>query len=336
YYLNAVNQSLNSPKNVFRHEIKSIWEKKPISVSSEIKAEFYFIKMFLLEKYVLDELLNEERSFLQGIKNSDTEDIHEIYRNWNDFHFPFHSYRNLIYYKELFSEFKEICRKNNIERYKYWIQKLQSSLFNKLKEVKELRIEGRTYALNCIFKILYSKYNQKIHEFEVSTKERPVDLSIEYFIYDSIQTEINSIIQKKVGQIRAKLDIENKHLIKNILSSIKERGFFIGDNLDFSLWLDLESHFEENVEILEFYYKINLTYERVRFKEHLDIIPLVLFHVIDMNADELYIQISDKFKKEFKTYFQEQFPKEYQNEFFEFIPIFFPDKNIFKIKIKKL
>ncbi len=336
YYLNAVNQSLNSPKNVFRHEIKSIWEKKPISVSSEIKAEFYFIKISLLEKYVLDELLNEERSFLQGIKNSDTEDIHEIYRNWDDFHFPFHSYRNLICYKELFSEFKEICRKNNIERYKYWIQKLQSSLFNKLKEVKELRIEGRTYALNCIFKILYSKYNQKIHEFEVSTKERPVDLSIEYFIYDSIQTEINSIIQKKVGQIRAKLDIENKHLIKNILSSIKERGFFIGDNLDFSLWLDLESHFEENVEILEFYYKINLTYERVRFKEHLDIIPLVLFHVIDMNADELYIQISDKFKKEFKTYFQEQFPKEYQNEFFEFTPTFLPNKNIFKIKINNI
>ncbi|GAG76876.1 unnamed protein product, partial [marine sediment metagenome] len=110
----------------------------------------------------------------------------------------------LIYYNELFSEFEEICRNYNIEIYKFWVKRLQSSLFNKLKEVKELRIEGRTYALNCIFKILYSIYSQKIHEFEVSTKENPEDLSIEYFIYDSIQTEINSIIQKKVGQIRAK------------------------------------------------------------------------------------------------------------------------------------
>ncbi len=338
YYLNAVNQSFNSPKNVFRYEIKSIREKKPILVSSEIKAELYFIKISLLQKYVLDELLNEERSFLQSIKNSDTEDIHEIYRNWDDFHFPFHSFRNLIYYNELFSEFEEICHKYNIEIYKFWVKRLQSSLFDKLKEVKELRIEGRTYALNCIFKILYSKYTQKIHEFEVFTKEKPEDLSIEYFIYDSIKTEINSIKQKKVGQIRAKLDVENKHLIKHILSYIKKHGFFIGDNLDldFSLWLDFEFQFEENVDILEFYYKINLTYERVRFKEHLDIIPLALFHVIDMNADELYIQISDKFKKEFKTYFQEQFPKEYQNEFFKFTPMFILKKNMFKIKIKKL
>ena len=55
-----------------------------------------------------------------------------------------------------------------------------------------------------------------------------------------------------------------------------------------------------------------------------------------MNADELYIQISDIFKKEFKTYFQEQFPEEYQNEFFKFTPMFILNKNMFKIKIKKL
>ena len=112
--------------------------------------------------------------------------------------------------------------------------------------------------------------------------------------------------------------------------------FFIGDNLDldFSLWLEPEYISEGDIEILEFYCKINLTYEKVRFEEHLDIIPLAIFQVINLNADELYIQISEKFFNDFKTYFQDHFLKEYKNNFFKFSVIEESDKHGFRIKIK--
>ncbi len=342
-FLNTINQSFNNPKGVFRYKVRRLMSldlnprKKtpyPISLPSVLEAEFLFIKISLLEKYVLNDLINEEKSFLENIKNNDTDDIGEIFKDWDDFHFCFNPYRNLINYNVLLLKFEEICQNYNTEIYKNLIKDLKTLISNKLEQVKELRTEGRNYALNRIFKMLHSRYKFNLHEFEVPMEEKPENTSIEYFLYDSIQSEIKSIIQKKVGKIRTKLSIGNKRLVKILLSYLKERGFFIGSNLDFSLWLEPEYISEGDIEILEFYCKINLTYEKVRFEEHLDIIPLAIFQVINLNADELYIQISEKFFNDFKTYFQDHFLKEYKNNFFKFSVIEESDKHGFRIKIK--
>jgi hypothetical protein len=74
-------------------------KKKPylISLPSVLEAEFLFIRIFLLEKYVLNDLINEEKSFLENIKNNDTDDIGEIFKDWDDFHFCFNPYRNYFF-----------------------------------------------------------------------------------------------------------------------------------------------------------------------------------------------------------------------------------------------
>ena len=337
YYLNAVNQCFNSPKKIFHIEVKSFWDKKSISIPSNIAVEFNFIKIKLMEKILLEELLNEEKSSFLRIKNSNIEDIYELYQPWNDFHFSYQSYRNLSSYLEILSEFRDLCNKNKIEKYNTHINNLQNILDNKLKEVKEIRLKGRTSALNSIFKILSSKYKKKDYEFDIITKNNSEDWSLDTYINHTIRTEIHSIVQNKVGSIKANLDIKDRELLKHIFKSPKGYRIYIGEklDLDFSLWLEPKLYFEENKNFLKFNYKIYLTYKKERYEEGLDIIILALFQTIDLNADALVIQIVDKFKKEFENYFQEQFPKEYQNEFFEFIPKFFPNKRVIKIKIRK-
>jgi len=346
-YLNAVNKSFNNPKGIFQYEVRRLmsFEFNPreksqdiFSLSPEIEAEFLFIKISLLEKYVLNDLMNEENAFIENIKGNDTDNIGEIFKNWEDFHFPFHYYKNLINYNRLFSEFEEICQNYKLEIYKGWIKKLKKVIFAQLTKIRKVRNNGRNYALDRIFRLLHSKYSLKTHEFEINMEEKPEDLSVEYYIYDFIHSEIKSIIKEGYGKIRAKLDLKNKELAKHVINSVNEHGLFIGSDLDldFNLWLELEFISEENGDFIEIYYRISLTYETVRFEECLDIIPLALFQIIKMNADELLIQISEKFHNDFKTYFEDQFLKEYQNDFFEFSVINELDKNRFRIKIKKL
>ncbi len=345
--LNAINESFYNPKRIFGIKVKKLREfnfslkdksEDQISLTPEMETELLFIKISLLEKYVLNELINEENVLTENIKNRDTENIEEIFRNWEEFHFPYQSYRNLINYNKLFSEFKQICQKHNLEMYKPWIKKLKVGFFNKLAKVREQREVGRNYALNRVFKILHKDYHSKTYEFEILMEEIDEDLSIEHFLYNSIQSKIKSVIHEKVGKIRVKIDLSNKKLLKHILSYMNERGFYIGRDLDFTynLWFIPEHISEENVDIIEIYCKTSLTYEKGKFEGLLDKIPLDLFQVINLNADELIVQVSEKYHDNFKTYFEDQFLKEYENEFFEFSVITESNKNRFRIKIVKL
>ncbi len=100
--------------------------------------------------------------------------------------------------------------------------------------------------------------------------------------------------------------------------------------------MEPEYIFEDNIDYIELVYKINLSYESAIFKEHLDTIPLAIFDVIKLIADELLVQVSEKHYNDFETYFRDDFLKEYDNEYFEFKILEESDKYRFKIKILKV